>query len=752
MLMNNASGRLGIGFGATGAGLAVLVGTAVLLSLQVPSIGADPGNSLKPTPAPSLTISSDNLRPALQLTPNNFDGDSSTITTTTDNPTGYATTISTNSPTETCLRRPSDATACAAAVKPINPVGGTISPTGAISPSALNINQWGVSLATNFSADPSLDSAWFAVPSNASPGIIESSPSATPDTGDSQTLTIGAKVDRTIPATATGDEYQNIIVLTATANALAPATITSLTTDNPGNNHAAQVGNFATAGLSGGDNLTIVGTGLDTAFEVAIGGVALNSADCSIDSETQISCATPAKAAGTYDVVVKTWGSPNGVAASQQITYVASPVAVIEAPFPNQTLDYDTQQTDLIVGTNGYATCHYGDTADPTTPMSTTNTSGNAAHQQLIDGLSNGGSYTRYVRCNYPNSPPSATVSVTFQVDATAPEQPTLYPLENAIMLEGTMNITVRLSGYICHWGDSPTSMTNENNENYEIAIGLNTLYYICVNSAGHTRTGDWSFTGMLFNMSSFNQTECEKLAINEIRELNDARTNQIFRIIRLKMSPDGSNDRCWMKEGLSIGGITLTPADSDVAVDYWVNPISTWATAAGGPPRTYLPTSGAIRTDIAMASPLYNWASAVAYSTAQYGPGAKSDSQDVTGTAQYSICPKGWRLPIGGSDITTNEFALVDIHSYGGTGASRVSSASRIRWTAANGFAMTYTGAFNGSTFYDQGASSFAWTATSHPTGPTSVYAMFVNALNTVNPQTSVQKFVGAQVRCVVR
>jgi uncharacterized protein (TIGR02145 family) len=237
------------------------------------------------------------------MIPNTFDSDKLTITTTTDNPAGYTTTISTNSPTETCLRRPSDGTTCANAAKTIKPAAGTVTSSGGIYGSTLAVNQWGASaIDISSTSNPDQFGIWFGVPDNSNAALISKSIAATPTAGTTTDITIGAKVDYSLPATTTGDEYKNTILITATANTyVATPTITAV---------APNVGPIA-----GGQTIVITGTNFDTAYEVFIdkntngiqdAGEACT--DANIDSATQITCTTPAGTVGTYDVVVKTWG------------------------------------------------------------------------------------------------------------------------------------------------------------------------------------------------------------------------------------------------------------------------------------------------------------------------------------------------------------------------------------------------------------------------------------------------------------
>ncbi|MDR3125690.1 MAG: IPT/TIG domain-containing protein, partial [Candidatus Nomurabacteria bacterium] len=143
-----------------------------------------------------------------------------TINTTTDNPTGYNTTLSTNHATNTCLLRSTD-TDCSTTTTKISPVTGTVP-----SPDTLDPNQWGATLATTFTnLDKGDDSVWFQVPNQNSSVIINTTTIPTPATGDDQDLTFGTKASYSLIA----GNYSNTVVITAVANAYNTApTITSI--------------------------------------------------------------------------------------------------------------------------------------------------------------------------------------------------------------------------------------------------------------------------------------------------------------------------------------------------------------------------------------------------------------------------------------------------------------------------------------------------------------------------------------------
>jgi hypothetical protein len=225
--------------------------------------------------------------------------DTITATTITDNPTGYTTTLTTNSPTDNCLKPIANlSTPCSSQTHKINPASGTIA-----TPSTLNTNQWGATTATTFTnSDQGDDSVWFAIPNNlASPtdSTIATSTSPTPTTGTSTAVTFGTKVDYSIPA----GTYQTTVVFTTVANAYTTTpTITNITPNS----------GLTTANTP----ITITGTNLDTAYQVFIdlngNGDQDSGEECAnanIDSITQITCQTPTTStAGTYNTIIKTWG------------------------------------------------------------------------------------------------------------------------------------------------------------------------------------------------------------------------------------------------------------------------------------------------------------------------------------------------------------------------------------------------------------------------------------------------------------
>jgi hypothetical protein len=97
---------------------------------------------------------------------------------------------------------------------------------------------------------------------------------------------------------------------------------------------------------------------------------------------------------------------------------------------PTGTLPAGTTQTTLSLTTDENATCRYTTTAGTAYAAMTGvfTTTGGTAHSTIISGLTNGGTYTRYVRCQDASGNPNTTdLTIAFAV-ATPPPPDTTVP------------------------------------------------------------------------------------------------------------------------------------------------------------------------------------------------------------------------------------------------------------------------------------------------------------------------------------
>ncbi|MBR3414857.1 InlB B-repeat-containing protein [Candidatus Saccharibacteria bacterium] len=229
--------------------------------------------------------------------------------------------------------------------------------------------------------------------------------------------------------------------------------------------------------------------------------------------------------------------------------------------------------------------------------------------------------------------------------------------------------------------------------------------------------------------------TGCPSLATNTVIYLKDTRDNKVYAVKKL---PDG---KCWMMSNLSVSNVVMTSSDTNLASG------ATFDLTSG---ITYSGDSGWCTANSAACDDakavyarndsngyLYNWYTATA------GNGTYSTAADVT--INYDICPKGWHLPVGGDNNTSNQFALLDI-ALGGTGTNRM-------------FANTYSAMTNifplvgyiyGSLDY-VGRGGQYWSSTAQ-SNDSAYYLNFYPSDQYMGLRRSSYNFNGNSVRCIAQ
>ena len=188
---------------------------------------------------------------------------------------------------------------------------------------------------------------------------------------------------------------------------------------------------------------------------------------------------------------------------------------------------------------------------------------------------------------------------------------------------------------------------------------------------------------------------------------LTDTRDNNTYTVSKL------ADGKCWMTQNLRIAGKTITPADSNVTTSYTIPASSPSGFIAHDTSNAYVDSDGG----------LYNWYTATA------GTGTQSMS---SGNTTNSICPKGWRLPTGGS---SGEFQTL---------YNNYNSLSALRSSPVN---LTLSGDVGNSTPYGRGSYGRYWSSTAHSSG--NAYLIYLAASN-VYPAYSIGTYFGFSVRCV--
>ena len=160
--------------------------------------------------------------------------------------------------------------------------------------------------------------------------------------------------------------------------------------------------------------------------------------------------------------------------------------------------------------------------------------------------------------------------------------------------------------------------------------------------------------------------------------------------------------------------------------------------------------TSGTYKAStVASYGNYYTWAAAIA-DTAYYSSGDHGTT---------SLCPKGWRLPIGGQTVTDKSFGNLSVSLGGPAGGAAADSSStptgakmaKVFRSYPNNF--LYSGYFSGSGAGNRGSTGEYWssTANTYSGGPISTngsYSMFLS--NTSLSQSNSNKDAGRSIRCV--
>ncbi len=166
----------------------------------------------------------------------------------------------------------------------------------------------------------------------------------------------------------------------------------------------------------------------------------------------------------------------------------------------------------------------------------------------------------------------------------------------------------------------------------------------------------------------------------------------------------------------------------SAAALSYY--PIASDRYYQGGTVKSSTPTASGVEYDWEKAGVYYNW----------YAATAGSGTYAMTsGNAEDSICPKGWRLPLGTTEDKSFYYLLTT--KYGG-----VSPASMLR----SPFNFIYSGQYiRSGMMYYQGEHGFLWSSTVYTQAQIKVLEYYSTI---VSPSTNNNKGHGASVRCVAR
>lgn len=224
-------------------------------------------------------------------------------------------------------------------------------------------------------------------------------------------------------------------------------------------------------------------------------------------------------------------------------------------------------------------------------------------------------------------------------------------------------------------------------------------------------------------------------------QEVYDNRDNQIYTIQKLA---DGN---CWMLNNLNLGATTLTrdltSANTNLTTTITASTFNSWKKSSGSGAYTdgeFIPittsnSANGLDTDsVSMTKygTLYNY----------YTTSAGTFSLGLNRIAQ-DICPKGWRLPIGGE---AGEFkVLYDNQNY--------NSINKMRGSIQDGgLAFNLAGFFYLSTPMNQGTDGAYWSSTiNKKTDSSSIHALTISDTNVSPDASNVGYRRGGSIRCMI-
>ena len=246
---------------------------------------------------------------------------------------------------------------------------------------------------------------------------------------------------------------------------------------------------------------------------------------------------------------------------------------------------------------------------------------------------------------------------------------------------------------------------------------------------------------------------QCQALPVytgtnnDALRTVTDNRdgTTRSYRIAKL------ADNKCWMLDNLKLGKTTgtttLTPANTNIATNFTLPQLITTGSTSFDIPTASGPVPGDTGSGATNYGYLYNWSAATAGETQATMPAG-------SGNAQYSICPKNWRLPTAGYNAdnsnTVGDFPDLD-RAFGGTGQYAYSGEANIaKWQNAGPFKGVFSGYWYGS-FNDQGSYGYWWSSSTNPDYSSLAFDAYVYPGEVSPGDGGNGRYDGLGVRCLL-
>ena len=266
------------------------------------------------------------------------------------------------------------------------------------------------------------------------------------------------------------------------------------------------------------------------------------------------------------------------------------------------------------------------------------------------------------------------------------------------------------------------------------------------------------------YKIQDMNQSICAAAELeDDILQVIDTRDNNVYKISKLK---DG---KCWMVENLNIaGGTALSSTDTDFDSSYTLPTTNGWTVTDG---KLVLPASATSGFSSDNYASLYNSGrkencgssgqntqcySYYSWDTATVGSGRNLSSSSKD--APYSICPKGWRLPISGDQLN-DDYKRGDFYTLASSyGANLESNYHADTGTGSNFYNnagpntipnFLLSGQYQSSNSFDRGGSEGSYWSSTSDSG-TSTARYFIFSPTDLYVTYSRFRSVGASVRCL--
>ena len=129
------------------------------------------------------------------------------------------------------------------------------------------------------------------------------------------------------------------------------------------------------------------------------------------------------------------------------------------------------------------------------------------------------------------------------------------------------------------------------------------------------------------------------------------------------------------------------------------------------------------------------------------YGNGTSAGSSATGNATTADICPKGWRLPVGGNVATTNEYQIL----YNAISAkySSTKATSTSPFSLQTMLSMPVSGSYDSGTAWRRGVTGYFWSSSYYSAA--NMYGMTVLG-TVVYPQNNFTRYNGRSVRCIAQ